>query len=226
VKYETPVFAGFTASTSWGEDDVIDGSLRYSGEIGGFKMAFAAGYAHWLDTTRGCANLGAGKSSAVDCDELGLSGSIMHLQSGLFATGAYGHRQDNNLVALYGNAAGVDDTSEFFSVQAGIEKKWFDVGKTTIFGEYWEENNGAGLATNGGKLNATPLGAGAFMSGSEITVWGAGVNQTLAEGVDLYLSYRHVETDVFTSANGARAGAAKVSIEPFQYLTIGSQIKF
>ena len=111
-------------------------------------------------------------------------------------------------------------------MQAGIEQKWIALGKTTLFGEYWREENGAGLKSDGSKLNTTPLGAGARMSGSEISVWGVGINQQLAEGVDMYLSYRHADADVFTSATGARLGSTKVKIEPFQYVTLGTAIKF
>ena len=44
VRYDSPVFAGFTVSASWGEDDVWEVALRYSGEFGGFKVLAGAGY--------------------------------------------------------------------------------------------------------------------------------------------------------------------------------------
>ena len=231
VRYDTPTIAGFTASVSWGANDYWDGSLRYTGELSGFKLAFAVGYANWFDApgtgangdTRGCAKIGA---TDISCQEIGLSGSIMHLESGLFATGVYGHRSDDNVQALYGNAAGIDDTQDFYSIQAGIEKKWLPLGKTTIFGEYWREHAGPGLTVAGGKLNAKPLGAGAFISGAEITMWGVGANQTLADGVDVYISYRHVDADVMTSRTGGQPGAVTTSIQPFQYVTVGTAIKF
>ena len=232
IRYDTPALMGFVASASWGGDDVWDLALKYAGEVSGFKLAFAIGYAQWTDGSgtgsagdpRGCAKLAVNPD--IDCNELGLSGSIMHVGTGLFATGVYGHRNDNNMKALYGGIAGIDDKANFWAVQAGIEQKWVSLGKTTIFGEYWREENGAGLKNDGSKLTASPLGAGARMSGSEISVWGVGVNQQLAEGVDMYLSYRHAEADVFTSATGARPGSTKVEIQPFQYLTLGTAIKF
>jgi predicted porin len=228
VRYDTPAFAGFTASASWGEDDVRDTALRYAGEISGFKLAAGVGYAHWTDGTgadpRGCARLAGAPD--ISCSEVGLSGSIMHLGTGLFATGAYGYRKDDNVRALYGNAAGVEETQNFYFVQAGIEQKWLALGKTTIFGEYWNEAAGPGLTTNGLRLNAAPLGAGARISNADISLWGVGLNQTLAEGVDMYISYRHAQADVFTSANGSKIGSTKTAIEPFQYVTVGTQIKF
>ena len=52
VRYDTPSFAGFTLSSSYGtqvvpeptEIDVWDVALRYAGEFGGFKMASAVAY--------------------------------------------------------------------------------------------------------------------------------------------------------------------------------------
>jgi predicted porin len=227
VRYDTPVIAGFTASASWGEDDFWDAALRYTGEFSGFKFAAAAGYAEWADgngSPRGCAVIAS--SPDVDCQDFGLSASIMHLTSGLFATGGFGSRNDNNVRALYGSAAGVSDTQDFYFVQAGIEQKWFSIGKTTIFGEYWHENTGPGLTAGGKKLDAAPLGADAFISAAGIAVWGAGINQSLADGVDIYLSYRRAVASVFTSADGGRPGSVSTEVEPFQYVTAGMAIKF
>ncbi len=44
VRYDTPTFGGFSASASWGEDDMWDVAVRYAGEWGGFKVAAAAAY--------------------------------------------------------------------------------------------------------------------------------------------------------------------------------------
>lgn len=227
VRYDAPAIAGFTVSASWGEDDFWDAALRYTGEFAGFKFAAAAGYVEWVDgngSPRGCAVIAS--SPDVDCQEFGLSASIMHLKSGLFATGGIGLRNDNNVRALYHNAAGVVDTQDFYFVQAGIEQKWLALGKTTIFGEYWHENTGPGLTAGGKQLDATPLGADAFVSGAGISVWGAGINQSLADGVDIYLSYRHADASVFTSADGSRPGSVRTGIEPFHYVTAGTAIKF
>lgn len=227
VRYDAPEIAGFVVSASWGEDDVWDAALRYKGEALGFKLAAGVGYGQWTDGSgadpRGCAR--APIAPDIDCEELGMSASVMHVATGLFVTGGYGRRWDNNVRELYAGAAGVDETQDFYFAQAGIEQKWFSIGKTTLFGEFWEENAGPGLTTNGAQLVATPLGA-ARISGAEITMWGAGVNQTVADGVDLYLSYRHIEADVFTSANGGKPGSTKVEIERFQYVTAGAAIKF
>ncbi len=44
VRYDSPTFAGFSVSASWGEDDFWDVAARYAGEWNGFKLAVAAAY--------------------------------------------------------------------------------------------------------------------------------------------------------------------------------------
>ncbi len=94
MKYETPTFAGFTASASWGEDDVWDAALRCVGEFNCIKLAAGIGYAEWTDNERGYVNIGG--QSGVNGDELGMSASIMQVPTGLFLSGAYGQRNDDN----------------------------------------------------------------------------------------------------------------------------------
>ncbi len=47
IRYDSPTFAGFSFSASWGEDDFWDVAARYSGESNGFKLAVAAAYSQW-----------------------------------------------------------------------------------------------------------------------------------------------------------------------------------
>jgi hypothetical protein len=50
VRYDTPTFAGFSASASWGPDDFWDVALRYAGEFSGFKVAVAGAYSESSDS--------------------------------------------------------------------------------------------------------------------------------------------------------------------------------
>ena len=98
VKYETPTYAGFIASASYGEDDMWDVALRYAGEMHGFKLAFGIGYEQWTDGNPNgrrcsgysvdgpCLRAGSISVGAVGnaCQQLGLSGPIMHVDTGLF----------------------------------------------------------------------------------------------------------------------------------------------
>ena len=229
VKYETPTVAGFTASAAWGEDDIWNVALRFAGEHSGFKLAAGIAYTHSDDVSNSpTGHVTAVNRGAGDTDEVGLSGSILHIETGLYASGAYGRLHDAGLDNLYGQ--NVDDVTSFWTIQAGIERKFFPIGKTTLFGEYFNLDRGAGFSTssstglisavNISSLFAGASGAGYRVASSEIRGWGLGVNQNLNEVVDVYLDYKHVELDA-TALNGARS-----SQEPIQFFTAGAQIKF
>ena len=49
VRYNSPTFAGFSVSASWGEDDFWDVAARYAGEWNGIKFAVAAAYSEATD---------------------------------------------------------------------------------------------------------------------------------------------------------------------------------
>jgi hypothetical protein len=224
IKYETPAYSGFIGSASWGEDDVWSAALRYGGEVSGFKLAAGVGYTSWTDHNVSADNRGAG-----DTQEIGLSASALHIATGLFATGAWGRLEDDGLAALYPGRV-VDDETEFYFVQAGIEQKFTSIGKTTIFGEYFDLTRGAGFnpAVGGGTpLAPGNLGPGTLsdIAGSEIRGWGLGLNQNVSEVIDLYISYRHVSLDV-TTTNAVGIGAVKSSLEDIDFLTAGAFIKF
>src|SRR5262249_30980763 len=78
VRYDTPEIAGFTASASYGEDDLWAVALRYAGELHGFKLAAGIGYAEITDGEQGFANANAGRGHG---NELGLSVSALHVDS-------------------------------------------------------------------------------------------------------------------------------------------------
>lgn len=82
VRYDTPAFAGFSASASWGEDDYWDVALRYAGEGGGFKYTFAGGYAEITDN----AIVGL---PVNDNNRWQIGGSIKHLGTGLWVHATY-----------------------------------------------------------------------------------------------------------------------------------------
>ena len=47
-------------------------------------------------------------------------------------------------VAFYvANPGLLDDEDAFWAIEAGIEKKWFPLGKTTIYGQYYDYDGGS-----------------------------------------------------------------------------------
>ncbi|MBX9924803.1 MAG: hypothetical protein K2Y05_00455, partial [Hyphomicrobiaceae bacterium] len=227
VKYDTPTIMGFAASASWGEDDLWEVALRYAGEFNGIKLAAGIGYAEWTDGNNsatspgvgenGCTKGGVGVAAGrdVDCNDLGMSASIMHVPTGLFLTGAYGQREDNNRVVL--GIAGNKKRDEIYQVMGGIEQKFFPLGKTTLYGEYIEGEYGANAVRSAASLG---LG-GQNIANADITVWGIGFNQQIdAAAMDLYVMYRNYEFDVKSNLGN------KALLEDFQTVVMGGRIQF
>ena len=165
VRYDSPTFAGFSVSASWGEDDMWDVAARYAGEFGGFKVAAAAAYNELSDES-----FAVPSGDTFEYFQAGLY--IQHVPTGLFAYGAYGNAQfDVN--------AGDSDT---YYVKAGLRERWSPLGHSVIYGEY-ERNEASGAlftATN--------------VASSDFDLWGGGFVQEIdAAAMSLWISYRHLE---------------------------------
>lgn len=224
ARYDSPAIAGFTVSASWGMDDAADIALRYAGEFGRFKFAAGLGAGMWRESTRSCAK--STQPPDIDCWETAGSLSVLDTPTGLFLNAAAGYGKDNNTRKIYANVPGIDDDETFFYLVAGIERQWLPLGKTTLFGQYWHRDIAAGVNFSGARIDATPLGAGAFVSGADVTVYGASVVQTIGEGIDVYASVNRAATDVRTSATGAVAGSTTTAIKPFDFLIAGASVRF
>ena len=239
VKYDSPEFGGFVVSAAWGDDDFWDTAVRYAGEFSGVKLAGGIGYSAWTGVgglnTRGCAINPATQDS--ECSQLGLSGSVLHEKTGLFVTGSYGIKWDENRQAAFG--APVDDEDQFYQIQAGIERKYDGplgkLGKTTIYGEYEHYDTGAIIAGNGQTATALPrnlasvFGVATRGAGADIDIWGLGINQNVeAAALDLYAAWRRADADIFGSTNGVKNGpnASTVSVEPIDMIMTGARIQF
>jgi predicted porin len=246
VRYISPAFAGFTVSTAWGEDDKWDTALKYAGEFNGVRIAAGIGYQKLTDNNNGdgnggCANpagfrtgVSAGATiSNVDCEAIGMSASVMHVPTGIFVTGSYGESRDNNLGTLALVGQPVDDKNRHWSVQAGIEQKWFSLGKTTLFGEYIKSETGNGLAAGGLRniagdalVNGAAPAGGVFISSSEVRTWGLGINQSIeAANADFYLHYRNFDGSLNT-VNARGAAVANTGVKDFQAVMTGMIIRF
>ncbi len=229
VRYDTPTIAGFRLSASWGEDDVWAVGMRFSESLGDFKVAARAGFRQTTDDGEfGCQGVDNPISgNDAKCNEFGASASVLHTPSGLFVTGAYGIREHearsrSAQTDIPRNL--VNDDDERFYVSAGIYKKWFALGKTSIYGEYSEFNNGTAFGGNGPlrirDLNQTGL-VDAFLIGSDFEIWGVGVVQKIdAAAMEVYLGYRNYEIDVLTD-QGKLQG-----LEDWQGVFTGARIKF
>jgi hypothetical protein len=215
---------------------VWDVALRYAGEFSGVKLAAGIGYTAWSDDQNGlavnprnCARI-AGKTTA-NCDELGLSASIMHVPTGLYVSGSYGTRTEDNRQALVAAAVAGATTrknDDWYYVQAGIEQAFFPLGKSTFFGEYFDGRFGAAVGTNSSAVvkDVNLLGAtNVAITGTDATYWGVGFNQNVAAAaMDIYVSYRNYSFDVkgVTAANVGQVSTAN----DMQTVVMGAKIQF
>jgi predicted porin len=226
VRYDTPEFAGFVGTAAWGEDDIWDMKLAYKGEVGDFKLVAQVGYGESTDEN---ATSGAGaRCSALatqDCQWWGIAGTVMHKPTGLYVYGGYGEQKDasEDGVKTVRSVLAADGTDTTWFVQAGIEKKFVDLGKTTIFGEYRQDEAGSNLGKNTGDPDGVGLkvAADAFIQNSNIDFWAAGIVQNIDNAaMDLYVIYRHSEGD-FTNAQNV-----KTSLDDFDMVITGARITF
>ena len=114
IRYDTPTFAGFKLSASWGEDDEWSIAAFYKATYADFKVKAAIGYGEDQE----------GEGSGVS-ENFNGSGSIMHTPTGLFITASAGEKSKGN---------GDDET--FYQIKGGIQQSWMPLGKTTIYGEF------------------------------------------------------------------------------------------
>ena len=246
VRYETPEFKGFSGVAAWGEDDFWDVGLKYAGEIGDFKLIgrvaysetkedAAAAVGNTIDTACLSASYNANDSEPdADCESIGGSISIMHAPTGLYGNFAAGQLKDNLIrnTATPGRdfvGTDADDTSTFFAVQAGIEQKWWELGKTTVFGEYNINEGGAnGRRAIGATDALNDFGVASRIFDTELEMFGVGIAQGIdAAAMTVYLSYRHYEGDVTVmSGNSGNNATSEVDLDDLDIVMTGGIIKF
>jgi len=188
VRYISPTLAGFSLSAAWMEEDNFDIALRFANEVGQFRVVAGAGYRR-EDVS---ADIVLGPSDG-DRTFWGGSASVMHMPSGVFIDGLYGQSDglqtiDVNIAKVTGSpfigilnlndlTVGGDIKLRTYGGRAGIAKKLFVAGKTTIYGEYTVLD-----------IEGTSI---------EPKVYGLGLVQDIdAAAMSLYASYRHYDLDI------------------------------
>jgi hypothetical protein len=167
VRYDTPTFAGFSASASWGEDDFWDIALRFAGEHHGFKVAAAAAYAEATDNPGDIFPL---LSANGDAQHFQVGAYIQHIGTGIFLYGAYSNVEFED--------ANTDGDNWY--IKAGLRRTWNHLGATVPYVEYQD-----------GQLDTTGVG-----DTGEVELWGLGVVQEIdAAAMSLWLSYRNIDAD-------------------------------
>jgi predicted porin len=171
IRYDTPTFSGFQLSTSFSENDRADVTLRYAGEFSGFRLAAGIGYGVGSDNTDLANASGGVLATFNDVTFVSGSASLLHIASGLFATGFAGERD-------FDIDGGASFTENNWGLRAGIAKNFFGIGNTVIYGEYNAFDNVAN-------------------KGFESEAWGATIIQNVdAAALELFLSYKNLSADI------------------------------
>ena len=195
VRYDSPLMAGFVLSGSWGRDgtgggtnvnDVWDAALRYAGSFQSVKINAGIGYRDGA-VFPGLNPLLPFPVVAFDQKTWIVSGSAMHVPTGLFVDGAAGQAKINGLSPN-------ELTVTTWEVRAGVEERWLPVGKTTVFALY-ETAKGDNIP--GFNDNAV--------------IYGAGVNQAI-DGAATNLYFVTKEVQLNNGAPNAIVGEAGVAI--------------
>jgi predicted porin len=211
VRYDSPEFAGFSVATAWGEDDVWDVAAIYEGGVGDFEINARAGYGHSSDEKINLCHSGSAGFTA-DCEWWGVSGLILHKPTGLYVFSGYGEQIDHTRAADAGaNAALVDKSDQLWFVQAGVEKKWFSLGKTNVFAQYRHDTPGSNVT--GGTLRT---------QSADIDFWAGGLAQYFdsAETM-LYLVYQHADGEAVVGTD-----VASTKLDPLQQIVVGAKVNF
>jgi len=220
IRYDTPVFAGFSASASWGEDDIWAVSGRYAGEHSGFKLAAAVGF---FETTNDNGDVLVQARGGRQASALQAGAYIQHVATGLFVYGAYGKDYNDRTGGLNSLGQQQKDADNWY-LKAGLRQKWNALGHSVVYGEYGENND---------KMSNDLFLSSA--SGSNLTQWGIGFVQEIdAAAMALFANYRHYEGNVTCGTNAAVAGntsfcatrIGKFSFDEADLFKVGALINF
>lgn len=230
VRYDTPDWRGFYLTAAWGPDDFADASMTYQGDVGDFSIFAKAGYGisndpGTLRTNPDGSTYIVGGTSCISGSNLALSepgfrcqwggaaATLMHNPTGLFLYGGWG-RQHVHTDHVFPAGTVLRPTSDMWFLQPGIERKWFDLGKTNLFFNYRQDTPGS----NPGRTVS-----------AQINFWQLGIVQKIdAAETTLYALYQNTSGEVTgnaaTAARGAPNGVSR--IDAFQEVVMGAKINF
>jgi len=203
VRYDSPTFAGFSVSASWGEDDFWDVAARYAGEWNSVKVSIAAAYSQTNSTANNSPNV----IQPFDSGYFQIGAYAEHVPTGLFIYGAYGH------LNFFDSSTASNNT---WYLKGGIRQRWNPLGHTVLYGEYERaESNGIVNVDSGGSFD------GRFIGNSEVKMWGLGAVQEIdAAAMSLWIKYRHLSVDAVDVDFG------RLPTDDFNEVTAGALINF
>lgn len=202
VRYDSPVFGGFSVSATWGEDDFWDVAAHYAGVVGDFKLASNAAYA---ETSENPYTHVKGR----DVKYFQIGAYAEHIPTGLWLYGAFGHEDINNLTAG-GNK--IPDDDRYF-VKGGLREAWIPLGHTVLYGLWGNSHNMVSeTAIDSADCNGTCR--------SNFNQWGLGAVQEIdAAAMQVWVDYHHYDGSIFD-------GTAKTEFDGFDTVKFGALVQF
>ena len=242
VQYISPTFAGFTFSASVGEaahaETSADNNTLSRREALGTNYGVDLKYANEFNGVRLAAVLGWEQSRLNDDDgvsynsryeQWGISGSILHVPTGLFAQAWYSAARsapfDSTLTSTTVGQTGDSTTSSSWHIQGGVTRNWFGIGNTVLFAEYGRFDKW-GQAQTASLLNNV---TSASILGDKLSMWGLGVVQNVdAAAMELYLGYRNYKAtdDVYSATIPTGSNVANGALKDIDVVMAGARIKF
>lgn len=232
IRYDSPSVFGFILSTAWGENDQWDIALKYKAEANSFRFAGGIGYYYQGDASATVpagtpAPAGYGGGDNTRREEIKGSLSAMHVPTGLYVHFAAGQRSNFEQPGAYNPDQG------FWYLQGGVDRKFFPVGATTLYGEYGNYSdfgagnryaNGDSNTANGLVRNVNRTGV---LSDTNVDRWGLGVVQKFdASALEVYALYQHFTADLTQFTNAQGTTKADIATEAFDAAVVGARVKF
>ena len=241
VRYDSPTWYGFTSSSSFGDDYRYDTALRFAKEFNGIQ--FAAGISYTVDQDENVINNDNTatpaftlKPGSKDQRDTRVVASVLHVPTGLFATGFYLNREfrgrgvgSPDVVAGTNGLVNKPDF-DYYYVASGITRNWFGIGNTAFYGEYGHGQdalvgNALNFTTNQAVLAPGGLNF-AQITKSDIDVWGIGAVQNInSAATELYIGYRHFSSDV-AGVTAIGGPSTKQNFDDLHVVMSGARIKF
>jgi hypothetical protein len=215
VRYDTPTFAGFSGSASWGGDDFWDVAGRYAGEGHGFKLSAAIAYSRNSDEQmfQGFNTVtGLPYTVKVDAGYLQMGAYLEHVATGVFLYGAYGKEYNDN-VYITANQTNNQPSGDNWYLKAGLREKWVPLGHTVLYGEYGQRN---------GMFHPQLVDFG--INDSKLAQWGVGAVQEIdAAAMSLWVNYKNYDPS-FSGPGVVAAGFD--NLDDLSVYTAGALINF
>jgi hypothetical protein len=175
LRYDLPAFGDLSAAVGYSNDNIYDMALKYDTDFGNFKTMLHGGYAH---NSNGGTNVGADKSQIFE-----VQGGMLHSGTGLFGVLTYQYENANSA------NSGTGDSTDAYYAKAGIQKRWFKFGNTTLYADFgWYKDQYGGGNVDG-------------INGSDVQRLGVAVVQEFGPRLRIYGKWEQLSLDVDGNAN-------------------------